>query len=104
MFQSLNGAIDSETLGNPSEIDNHWPSKSNVACVFEHDVAPAAIIQGRFEWRQIIPFDQLPRSCDVENAIALARKFLRTFQDMPRQWMNLRRFIERVAIDPRNVA
>ena len=57
--------------------------------IVENDVAPAsATAKPRVGSRKKIPFHQLPGHRDVENAIALARKFLGAFQNAPRPWMN----------------
>src|SRR5262249_38090181 len=39
-----------------------------------------------------------------ENAISVARKFLRRFQDAPCPWMNVHRFVIRVEVHARDLA
>ena len=103
-FQRLNGAIDRETFRDPPKVDNQRLAESNVALLFQNNVAPTATAKTHIRSRKIIPVHQLPGRRDVENAIAVARKFMRAFQNTRRRGMNTHRFVKRVAIHARNVA
>src|SRR5215472_13407807 len=71
---------------------------------FKNDVAPNAVANTCIMFGKIIPFHQLPRRCDIENAMAVARKFARGFQDAPRPWMNAHWSVKSVAIYARKLA
>ena len=105
ILQGFNSTIDGKTFGDASKIDNQPPSESNVAFVVENDVAPAPATAKPFtRFRKIVPLHELSANRDVENAIAFARKFLRTFQNAPCPRMNNYTFWESTSIDPRDIA
>src|SRR5262245_57151911 len=75
-----------------------------MAVFLTNDVTPAGGADTRIESGKIIPFHQLSRCCDVENPIAVARKFPRGFQHAPRPWMNVHWFMKRITVYARNLA
>jgi hypothetical protein len=105
IFQGSNSTINRKALGNASQINDHAAAESNAVFIVENDVAPAAATaKPRVNSRKIIPFHELPRHRDVENAIAFTRKLLRGLQNAPCPWMNFDRPMRSVAIHSRDIA
>src|SRR5450432_3851250 len=85
--QSFGRAINREAFGDPAKIDNQSPTEANTSIAHENDVAPIAFAIACPALGQKMPLPQKRGDCDIEHAVAFARKILGCAQDSLRPRM-----------------